>query len=98
MHYQQNVFVYYIYSCKSMLLILYSFVLSLSSKQQPKSGLINLTLTRKEANFVLNALNNSIHTYEEQPPLDEPGEKYSSNGGDYVANLLMEYKKETSHV
>ena len=53
----------YIYSCKSMFLIIYSFVLSLSSQQQPKSGLINLTLTRKETNFVLNALNNFIHTY-----------------------------------
>ena len=54
----------YIYSCKSMFLIIYSFVLSLSSQQQPKSGLKNLTLTRKESNFVLNALNNIIHTYE----------------------------------
>ena len=56
----------YIYSCKSMFLIIYSFVLSLSSQQQPKSGLINLTLTRKEANFVLNALNNFFHTYMSQ--------------------------------
>ena len=77
-----------------MFLILYSYVhvLSLSLQQQPKSGWINVTLTRKEANFILNALNNSIHTHEEQPPLpleEEPGEEYSSNGGDYVANLLM---------
>ena len=84
-----------------MLLILYSFVLSLSSQQQPKSGLINVTLTRKEANIILNALYNSIHTHEERPPLpleEEPGEEYSSNGGDYVANLLMVYKKESSEV
>ena len=82
-----------------MFLIIYSFVFSLSLQQQSKSGLVNVTLTRKEANFVLNALNTSIHTHEERPPLEvEPGVDYSSNGGDYVANLLMEYKTETSQV
>ena len=82
-----------------MFLVIFCLVVSLSLQLQPQSGLINVTLTRKEAKFVLNALNNSIHTHEERPPLEiEPGEEYRSHGGDYVANLMMEYKSETSQV